>query len=46
VVFETDKRSDGLRRLDENFEYRVEANAMTDAKLEMCKGDFAEQPDC
>ncbi|WP_440094085.1 hypothetical protein ACTACL_10590 [Pseudomonas syringae] len=32
--------------MDENFEYRVEADAVTDAKLEMCKGDFAEQPDC
>ncbi len=41
-----DERSYRPRRLDENPEHGIEADAVTDAKLEMCKGDFAEHPDC
>ncbi|GAB0075872.1 hypothetical protein [Pseudomonas syringae group genomosp. 3] len=46
VVLETHKWSGRPRRLDENPEHGIEADAVTDAKLEMCKGDFAEHPDC
>ncbi|NAS95985.1 hypothetical protein CU665_13850 [Pseudomonas syringae pv. actinidifoliorum] len=46
MVFETHKCSDGPRRLDENSEFGVKAYAVTDAKLEIYKGDFSEQPDC
>ncbi|PYD04991.1 hypothetical protein DND90_13810 [Pseudomonas syringae pv. maculicola] len=46
MVLETHKWSGRPRRLDENPEHGIEADAVTDAKLEMCKGDFAEHPDC
>ncbi|MFA0997908.1 MULTISPECIES: hypothetical protein [Pseudomonas syringae group] len=46
VMLETHKRSSKPRRLDGNPEHGLEADAVTDAKLEIYKGDFSEQPDC